>query len=168
MPISDEPVRGDIPPKGFNGYPGVDRARAFTRANVPYPPLAHLVGIRWTQQGPGSAVVAMPATPWLRHTSGASSLIMLMEGAGDAAAYTLAEPWQLTQPRTFNYSQVRLISSRSTSFVSRAEVIRTAGRMAFFRATAEDSQGRLIAQGTGSVDYLGRDGQTFVVRVPPR
>lgn len=154
MEIWNEPLRGDIPPAGFDGLPGIDRARAFLYNLVLPPSVYHLMGIKLTQVGPGSAVLAMGASPWRAHGNGQFELSDLIQGVIETAALTIAEPWRVVVARTMSYAQVRLISSRSVSFVGRGEVVRAADRIAFCRATAEDSDGRLIAQATGTVEFV--------------
>src|SRR5688500_20367020 len=63
-PMQGEAVRGGFPDPGFGSLPGVDRARAYLQLFVPRPPLHHLIGLRPSQIGPGSANLTMPASTW--------------------------------------------------------------------------------------------------------
>jgi hypothetical protein len=63
--MQGEAVRGGFPDPGFGSLPGIERARAYLHFLAPRAPLSHLIGIRGTQVGPGSATVTMPASPWL-------------------------------------------------------------------------------------------------------
>ena len=63
-------MRGGFPEPGFDALPGMERARAILRGLVPRPPLSHLLGLRVTQVGSGTATMTMPATPWLQVPTG--------------------------------------------------------------------------------------------------
>ena len=62
----DEPVRGGLPDPQFFSLPGIEQLRAFQRGLVLPSPVSHLVGIRLTQVGSGTAVVSLPLNPWLQ------------------------------------------------------------------------------------------------------
>ena len=81
----EEPVRGRLPDPSFWSLPGIDQARARLRGIVPRSPLSHLIGLRLTQVGAGSATVTMPATPWLQNYDGAVDTRILLDRNGSPA-----------------------------------------------------------------------------------
>lgn len=92
---------GGFPEPGFYSLPGIAQARAYLRGLVPRPPLSHLLGLRVTQVGVGTATCTMPVSPWLQFPTGALDMTVLVETAlsmatlttvpgGDADARTIA------------------------------------------------------------------------------
>ena len=88
----DEPARGGFPEPGFYALPGIDQARAYLRRLVPRPPLSHLLGIRVTQVGAGTATCTMPASPWLQAATGVVDAAAVVEVAMSLAVLTTAPP----------------------------------------------------------------------------
>jgi hypothetical protein len=82
-----ERARGGLPDPGFYALPGLEQAQAIQRGLVPRPPLAHLTGLTVTQVGPGTAVLRIPASPWLDHGSGLLDVHVLAEAALSMAAH---------------------------------------------------------------------------------
>ncbi|HVM39491.1 MAG TPA: adenylate/guanylate cyclase domain-containing protein [Acidimicrobiia bacterium] len=151
MAVIDEAVRGSLPGSAFYALPGIDRARLYNRDQAPRSPVHHLTGIRITQVVSGSAVVTVPASPWLAHPNGDYNVTFPAEAALEIAALTVAPPATRMVLRTFQYAQLRPCSPESGVFMGRATVIHTTRSLAFAEARVEDGEGRLIAHATGHV-----------------
>ena len=61
-PVTEEPVRGSVPPPWFFGLPGIERVSALAKGLIPRNPLGHLFGLNLGNVGAGTATVRMPAS----------------------------------------------------------------------------------------------------------
>ena len=88
----DEPVRGAFPDPSFYSLPGIDQLRAWLRGVAPRVPLSHLIGLRPTQLGSGSATLTLPASPSLQAFDGHVDALILLQDALECAVVTGAPP----------------------------------------------------------------------------
>ena len=146
----DEPVRGRLPDPGFWSLPGIEQARARLRGAVPRSPLSHLVGLRLTQVGAGSATVTMPATPWLQNADGAIEVRILLEEALAMAATTAAPAGHEVRTTALSINQLRFSGIDNDTFVARARTLNSGRFFTLAEAQVEDSSGRTVAHATGS------------------
>jgi class 3 adenylate cyclase len=146
----DEPVRGRLPGASFWSLPGIEQARARLRGTVPRSPLSHLIGLRLTQVGAGSATVTMPASPWLQSGDGAVEVRMLLEEALALAVTTGAPAGHEVRTAALSVNQLRLSGLDSDTFVARARVLNSGSLFTLAEVQAEDGTGRAVAHASGS------------------
>jgi uncharacterized protein (TIGR00369 family) len=140
-----EPVRGGFPEPGFEALPGFERARAILRGLVPRPPLSHLLGLRLTQVGAGTATMTMPATPWLQMPNGRLLFNALAETAAWVAVLTGAPPGMDVHTTTFSINFFRPCTPESESVIARARTLNTGPTFTHTEVALEDALGRLVA-----------------------
>ena len=141
----DEPVRGRVPDPSFWSLPGIDQARARLRGVVPRSPLSHLIGLRLTQVGAGSATVTMPATPWLQNYDGAVEMRILLEEALALAVTTGAPAGHEVRTAALSVNVLRVARVDSDSFVARARAVHSGSLFTLADVQVEDGAGRTVA-----------------------
>jgi uncharacterized protein (TIGR00369 family) len=149
--MQGEAVRGGFPDPGFGSLPGVDRARAYLQLFVPRPPLHHLIGLRPSQIGPGSATLTMPASPWLLDIGDTIQPVVLMEVSLHVAALTAAPPGTDVSTTTLSVNYLRAADLACESFVARARIVHSGRTYTMAEVHVEDAAGRTIAQGSASL-----------------
>jgi class 3 adenylate cyclase len=158
--VVDEPVRGGFPDPSFYSLPGIEQARAWLRGKAPRSPLSHLVGIRTTQVGSGTATLTLPASPWLGSFDGTLDVRILVQGALEFAALTSAPPASQVRTVSLALSNLRPCTVESENLVAKARTVNTGPTFTLAEVVVEDALGRSVAHGSA----------TFVVRpieLPP-
>ena len=145
----DEPARGGFPEPGFYALPGIDQARAYLRRLVPRPPLSHLLGIRVTQVGSGTATCTMPASPWLQSANAAIDPTALVETAMSIAVLTTAPPGGEVRTAGLSWTPFRPIMMESEVLIARARVVSSGATFTFSEVLLEDALGREVLRGSG-------------------
>jgi uncharacterized protein (TIGR00369 family) len=145
--IPDEPVRGHIPPPWYGALPGIERVRAFSRGQLPLPPLARLLGLRTTHVVPGGVTVAMPATEASLTGNGQLEIVPLMMAALDGASKTAVGGGVETVPLKFTIEPFRPAWVRPGNLLARARVVNGGNLFVLAEVHVEDADGRHIAQG---------------------
>jgi uncharacterized protein (TIGR00369 family) len=148
--VVDEPVRGRLPDPSFWSLSGIDQARARLRGLVPRPPLVHLIGLRLTQVGAGSATVTMPATPWLQNVDGAVDVRTLLEETLAMAVTTGAPAGHEVRTTALSVNVLRHSGVEGETFVGRARTLNSGSLFTLAEAQVEDAAGRAVAHATGS------------------
>jgi class 3 adenylate cyclase len=143
-----EPVRGGWPEPGFEALPGMERARALLRGFVPQPPLSHLLGLRLTQVGSGTATMTMPATPWLQFSTGRLCYGALLEAVSSVAVLTGAPPSTQVDMTAGSLNMFRPCTPESESLIGRARVLNSGPIFTHTEVLLEDAIGRLLAHAT--------------------
>src|SRR5947208_8152191 len=146
--VRGEPVRGGFPDPGFGALPGMERARAFLRGLVPRAPLSHLLGLRVTQVGSGTATMTMPATPWLQGYDGRLLYNTLMEAASATAVLTGVGPGADVDTTSISISYFRPATPQSETIIARARTINSGPTFIHTEVVTEDGLGRLLSQTT--------------------
>jgi hypothetical protein len=126
--VIDEPVRGSLPDPSFGSLPGIDRARAWLRGVAPRGPLHHLTGVRLTQVGSGTAVLAMPATPWLQTFDGFVDSRILVETGLAFAVLTGAPAGTDVRPMAITVNNLRQGILEGETLVARARTVNSGVR----------------------------------------
>ncbi|MGH9005353.1 MAG: PaaI family thioesterase, partial [Acidimicrobiia bacterium] len=149
--ITDEPVRGGFADLGLYQLPGIDFARAYLRLQVPRPPLSHLIGMRLTQVGVGSATITVPASPWLQQIDGAIDTRIPACVALELAVITTAPAAKELHVASLSVSHFRPCTLEHIPVVVRGRVLHTGPNFTLAEATVEDALGRQVMSVTGSV-----------------
>lgn len=145
----DEPVRGAFPEPGFASLPGIEQARAYLRRLVPRAPLAHLLGIRVTQVGSGTATCTMPASPWLQSSNGAIDCTALVEVAIATAVLTTVAPGTEVRTAGLSFTPFRPATIESETLIARARTVTSGATFTFAEALVEDGLGREVMRASG-------------------
>ncbi len=98
--ITDEPVRGSIPPPWFCALSGIERMQAISQGLILSFPLARLQGMRAAHVEPGSGTWTVPASPWTRGLVGVGDICAFAETALTGVTITAAAPGHDVIPRT--------------------------------------------------------------------
>src|SRR5437899_2369532 len=83
-----------MPPEVI-ALPGVEQLRLFLTRRAERPPIGHLIGMRPTEIGVGSATFTMPITGWLATPQGLATsgeLAILADGPLGCAVQTMLPP----------------------------------------------------------------------------
>ncbi|MGH9012273.1 MAG: adenylate/guanylate cyclase domain-containing protein [Acidimicrobiia bacterium] len=145
----DEPARGGFPEPGFYALPGIEQARAYLRRLVPRPPLSHLLGIRVTQVGAGTATCTMPASPWLQAATAAVEPTALVEVAMSTAVLTTASPATEVRTAGLSCTPFRPCTLESEVLIARARVVSSGATFTFSEVLVEDALGREALRASG-------------------
>jgi uncharacterized protein (TIGR00369 family) len=148
--VVDEPVRGGFPDPSFYSLPGIDQARAWLRGWAPTAPLAHLIGIRPTQVGSGTATVTMPASPSLQSFEGHVEGMILMQDAMAFAVLTGAPPATEVRATVLIVNHLRPCSVEAETLVAKARTLHSGRTFTLAEVTMEDALGRGVAHATGT------------------
>lgn len=147
--MTDEPARGGFPEPGFFSLPGIDQARAYLRRLVPRPPLSHLLGIRVTQVGSGTATCTMPASPWLQASTGMIDTTALVEVAFFTAVLTTVPAATTVRTAGLSYTPFRPATVESETLIARARTVGHGTTFTFAEVLVEDALGREVLRACG-------------------
>jgi len=126
----------------------MERARAMLRGLVPRPPLGHLLGLRVTQVGSGTATMTMPASPWVQGYDGRLLYNTLMEAASATAVLTGTAPGADVDTTSISISYFRPCTPQSETIIARARTINSGPTFTHTEVVTEDALGRLLSQTT--------------------
>ena len=146
----DEPARGGFPEPGFAGLPGIEQARAYLRRLVPRPPLSHLLGIRITQVGSGTATCTMPASPWLQASTSVLDPMAIVEVAVSTAVLTTVPPGVSVRTAALAVTPFRPVTIESETLIARARVVSSGSTFTFSEVLVEDALGREVLRASGT------------------
>jgi class 3 adenylate cyclase len=146
--IPDEPVRGRTPPPWFRALSGIDRARAFARGLLPWPPLSRLLGLRTTHVAAGTVTMAMPAVEASLASNGQLQFLPLMVAALEGASGTALPGGMDIVPLRFTIVPFRPAWPRPGNLLARARVVNSGNLYVFAEVQVDDPDGRHIAQGS--------------------
>jgi uncharacterized protein (TIGR00369 family) len=144
-----EAVRGGFPEPGFYSLPGIEQARAYLRGLVPRPPLSHLLGLRVTQVGIGTATCTMPATPWLQFPTGVLDPTVLVETALSMATLTTLPGGADARTVALSMNYFRPATMDSEGLVARARTTSTGTTFMSGEVLVEDALGREVLRASG-------------------
>jgi acyl-coenzyme A thioesterase PaaI-like protein len=145
----DEPARGGFPEPGFYALPGIEQARAYLRRLVPRPPLSHLLGIRVTQVGAGTATCTMPASPWLQTSTSVVDATALIEVAMSTAVLTTVPPATSVRTAGLTFTHFRPITTESETLIARARAVSSGTTFTFSEVLVDDALGREVLRAAG-------------------
>jgi len=148
--VIDEPARGGFPEPGFYALPGLDQARAYLRRLVPRPPLGHLLGIRITQVGAGTATCTMPASPWLQTSTGVLDPTAIVEAAVSTAVLTTAPPGTKVRTAALSLTPFRPVTIESETLIARARAVSSGSTFTHSEVLVEDALGREVLRASGT------------------
>lgn len=146
--ITEEPIRGSVPPPWFWALPGIERMRALSQGMLPLPPVSRLLGIRPAHVGPGSGTSTMPASGWLQGPTGVLEISALVESAATGVAMSTVLPGVDVEPVTLAINYFRPTRPQAGNLLARARVVNASRFFTFSEVEIEDSQGRQIAHGS--------------------
>jgi uncharacterized protein (TIGR00369 family) len=152
--VVDEPVRGGFPDPSFYSLPGIEQTRAWLRGWAPASPLVHLIGVRPTQVGSGTATVTMPASPSLQSFEGHVEGMILMQDSMALAVLTGAPPATEVRATVLIVNHLRPCSVEAETLVAKARTLHSGRTFTLAEVVMEDALGRGVAHATG----------TFVIR----
>ena len=147
--ITDEPVRGSIPPPWFWALSGLERMEAFSNGLIPAPPLARLTGMRPAHVGPGSGTWTMPASGWVSGFNGILELSVFAGSALHGIAMTAAPPGATVQPLTVDIHHFRPTRPQPGNLLARGRVVNASQFFTFTEVQIEDAEGRQLASVQG-------------------
>lgn len=166
--IWEEPVRGGYPDPAVIGLAGLERLRLWQVERMPPPPLHYLTGAMPTVFGDGTAEAEMPASGWLRNSSGligGGTLAILADIAFGCALetqlpaatpYTTAE-LSLTFLRPARAGRDSAEDPRPPMLTAGGQAIHAGRSVGLSEAFVMEADGdRLIAHGTSRLSIMPR------------
>jgi class 3 adenylate cyclase len=144
--IPDELARGRTPPPWFRALSGIDRYRAFSRGQVPWPPMARLLGMRTTHVAAGTVTVAMPASDACIAGNGQLEIAPLMIAALEGASTVALPGGYDIVPLRFSFDPFRPAWPGPGNLIARARVLNSGDLYVFAEAQVEDADGRSIGR----------------------
>jgi class 3 adenylate cyclase len=149
--MTDEPVRGGFPDPALYQLPGIDQARAYLREVTPRPPLSHLVGMRLTHVGVGTATVTVAANPWLQVLDGAIDPRPAVGATLELAVITSVPAGKDVRTAAVSISHFRPCTLDHAPLVLRGRVVHTGPNFTLAEVDVEDALGRQVMNVNGSV-----------------
>ena len=143
--ITDEPVRGSIPPPWFSSLSGIERVRTFNQGALLMPPLCRLLGIRSAHVGVGSGTWVMPASAATLFPAGQLEIVPFMEASLHGCALTAMAPGVSIRPLTLSANYFRPVRPQPGNLLARARVANISSQFVFTEVEIEDAEGRQIA-----------------------
>ena len=128
----------------------MERARAYLRRLVPRPPLSHLLGIRITQVGAGTATCTMPSSPWLQASTGVIDPTALVEVAVSMAVLTTVPPGTSVRTAALALTPFRPVTIESETLIARARAVSSGATFTFSEVLVEDALGREVLRASGT------------------
>jgi uncharacterized protein (TIGR00369 family) len=148
---------GLIPQETWAELPGIEILRRQLAGELPPPALHHLVGMRPTDVGDGTATVVMPASEWLnspaRRLQG-GTIAMLADFAMLVAAETTRPTGVALAGLDLKVNFVRPVTGDGADLTARAEVVHRGRTIAITRAEVTNAEGKPVVLATGSSIYL--------------
>jgi uncharacterized protein (TIGR00369 family) len=148
--VVNEPVHGGhIPAEAF-GLSGIELLRSLVSQRIPWPPIAHLTGMRFTEVGPCAATFTMPITDWLRVPQGivtGGEVAILADGPLGCAVHSALPPATGYTTTELSISMVRPVPPAG-HLVARGNLVHGGRQLALSEVFVTDDAGRLIAHGT--------------------
>ncbi len=144
--ITNEPVRGRTPPPWYTSLSGIERVRAFSRGQLPWPPMCRLLGMRTTHVTAGSATVAMPASDACIAGNGQLEITPLSVAALEGATTTALPAGFDFTPLRFTFDPFRPAWPRPGNLIARAHVVNSSDLYVVAEAQVEDADGRHIGR----------------------
>jgi len=141
--VTDEPVRGLIPPPWIYSLPGMERMRLLARHYLAFPPIARLYGMGVGHVSTGSATGTMKASGITQHIPALNVSPVVLE-ALQCAALTAVEPGMDVTPITYSLEYFRNPRPQPGNFLARARIINTSNISVSCAADVEDPVGRLV------------------------
>ena len=148
--VWQEPIRGEALPPHLRGLPGADQLRLLLSGRVAPPPISHLVGMRLTEIGGGTATFVMPITGWLQTPQGviaAGEVAILADASLGSAIHTILPGGTGYSTTELSINMVRPVP-RQGRLIGRGRLIHGGRRLALSEVFVTDDTGRLIAHGT--------------------
>ena len=142
-PVTDEPVRGLVPPPWIYSLPGIERMRLLARHYLAAAPSARLYGISVGHVSTGSATGTMKASGITQHIPALNVSPVVLE-ALQGAAITALEPGMDVTPITYSLEYFRNPRPQPGNFLARARIINTSNVSISCAADVEDPVGRLV------------------------
>lgn len=148
--VVNEPVHGGYIPADVLGLPGLELLRRIIHHQLPWPPINHLTGLRFTEVGPAAATFTLPITDWLKVPQGivtAGEVAILADAPLGCAVHS-------TLPRATGYTTTELSISMMRpvpapgNLVARGRLVHGGRQLALSEVFITDDAGRLIAHGT--------------------
>ena len=142
--ITNEPVRGSIPPPWFWALSGVERMQALSQGHVPAPPLTRLTGVRPAHVGPGSGTWIMPASPQIQG-AGTLEITPLVGAALEGIAMSVHPPGTTVDLLTIDVQHLRRTRPHAGNLSARGRVVNASKFFTYTEVQIEDTEGRQIA-----------------------
>jgi class 3 adenylate cyclase len=146
--IPDEPVRGRTPPPWFRALSGIERMRAFSRTQVPSPPIARLLGYRATHVAAGTATMVMPASDACISANGQLQIVPAAVAALESATLTALAGGVDAVPVRFTFKAFRPAWPGKGNIVARARIVNDSHLFVFAEVQVEDPDGRYLGHGS--------------------
>ena len=141
--VTDEPVRGLIPPPWIYSLPGMERMRLLARHYLAAAPSARLFGINLGHVSTGSATGTQKASGLTQHIPALNVSVVVLE-ALQGAAITALEPGMDIAPITYSLEYFRNPRPQPGNFLARARIINSSNISISCAADVEDPVGRLV------------------------
>lgn len=143
--ITDEPVRGQVPPSWWASMPGIERMRAMSQGLILRPPLGRLLGMRLAHVGPGAVTATMPASGWLLGGNAVLEVSPLFESALLGAGLTAVGAGEDLVPLTLTVNYFRPGRAEGGNLLARARVANVSSAFVATEVELEDANGRRLA-----------------------
>jgi uncharacterized protein (TIGR00369 family) len=141
----------------WDALSGAEILRRQLAGELPPPPLYHLIGIRPTEVGDGTATVAMPATEWLASPTGllqGGAIAMLADFAMLVAVETRRPAGLAFAALDLKVNFLRPVPPDGAELTARAQVVHSGRTLAITQAQVANSDGKPVLLATGSSIYL--------------
>lgn len=148
---------GVLPDELWRELSGREILRRQAAGELPPPPIHYLTGIRPTAFGEGTAVAALPASPWLTSPTGllqGGTIAMLADFAMLIAVETTIEAGVAFAGLDLKVNYLRPTPPDGRDLEARAEVVHRGRTLAITRADVTNADGKAVALATGSSMYL--------------
>lgn len=150
-PVVAETPRGGYFDPALLGLSGREQMQAIIDGRMARPPLYHLLGMRPTEVGDGTAAFEMPSTGWLASHYGVISggiLAVLADGPLGCAIQSTLPPATPYTTSELSMSYLRPAFPDGRPLTARGRVIRAGRSLALSDAMVVDGDGREIAHAT--------------------
>src|SRR5207248_4274559 len=109
----------------------------------------HLLGIRVTQVGSGTATCTMPASPWLQTATTVVDATALVEVAMSTAVLTTVPPGTSVRTAGLSFTHFRPTTTESEMLIARARAVSSGATFTFSEVLVDDALGREVLRASG-------------------
>jgi class 3 adenylate cyclase len=142
-PVTDEPVRGLVPPPWINSLSGIERMRLMSRHYLAVTPTARLFGLGLGHVSAGSATATMKASGHMAFIPALNVIPLFMESL-HGAVLTALDAGTDVDPVTASVQYFRNPRPQPGSFIARARVVNSSTAFVSAAVDVEDPVGRLV------------------------
>jgi class 3 adenylate cyclase len=142
-PVTDEPVRGLVPPPWIYSLSGFERMRLLSRHYLALTRTARLFGLRLGHVSVGSVTITMKASGHMAFIPALGIVPIFMESL-QGAALTALDAGMDVDPVTVSIQYFRNPRPQPGSFIARARIVNSSSAFISTVTDVEDPVGRLV------------------------